>query len=191
MNNRPGFVLNDLRRALQKLQAWDCLNPPRVDMCADLAWVKQTIDEALKRSETCICPSCVGFGNHGDLPCFMCGGDGEIPIIQLEWISRGYVMKAWRIQAGLGIRSAAERAGLQASDILKLEKGLLDNSQWETLLKVKECDHEIVEDDIGSAVCRKCGEYFGWYCPNSKTHLCEYTIDEDCCDHCGNPEERK
>lgn len=138
MNNRPGFILNDLRRALQKLQASDCFkHPPQVDHCIDLSQVKQTIDEALKNSETVRCPACCsGTFTMSANPCHMCGDGEEIPVIQLEWISRGYMMKAWRIQAGLGIRSAAERAGLQPSDILKLEKGLLDNSQWETLLKV-------------------------------------------------------
>jgi hypothetical protein len=34
--------------------------------------------------------------------------------------------------------------------------------------------------------------YSRWYCPKSKDHLCHYDKgNEDECDFCGNPEERK
>lgn len=51
-------------------------------------------------------------------------------------------------------------------------------------------EHRIVEDDCGSAICVKCNKDFGWYCQISTTHFCEYEGDE-CCIHCGAPEERQ
>ena len=54
----------------------------------------------------------------------------------------------------------------------------------------KRCEHVIVEDDCGSAICIKCSKDFGWYCQISTKHFCEYEGDE-CCIHCGAPEERQ
>lgn len=45
-------------------------------------------------------------------------------------------------------------------------------------------------DEWDSAECAICGADLGWWCPKSKTHLCEYKVDEWCI-HCGEPEERK
>lgn len=60
-----------------------------------------------------------------------------------------------------------------------------------------ECEHIIVPSRFGWAECSKCGARFeGWYCPSSKSHLCDYeqedgTYDEDQCRYCGQPLERK
>jgi len=37
----------DLRAALATIGEWDCLNPPRADLLADLPWLRQVVDEAL------------------------------------------------------------------------------------------------------------------------------------------------
>lgn len=54
--------------------------------------------------------------------------------------------------------------------------------------------HEGVADDwndgIYDASCAVCGTNFGWWCPKSPTHYCEYEFD-DWCKWCGQPEERK
>ena len=42
-----------------------------------------------------------------------------------------------------------------------------------------------------SAICSKCGKDFGWYCPISSKSFCEYTGDDECCVHCGEPEGRQ
>ena len=50
---RCSQLLNEqrsLRAALKRIQAWDCLNPPRIDLCADLPWLRCLVDEALKGS---------------------------------------------------------------------------------------------------------------------------------------------
>lgn len=52
------------------------------------------------------------------------------------------------------------------------------------------CQHIIIEDEFGSAVCEKCKEDFGWFCPIAGDSICEYSGDEWCI-HCGEPEERK
>lgn len=38
--------------ALRKIQQWDCLNPPRSDLLADLPWLKRLVDEALGDSQS-------------------------------------------------------------------------------------------------------------------------------------------
>ena len=63
-----------------------------------------------------------------------------------------------------------------------------------------DCNHPNLEVSkyIDHASCRDCGFYTsGWYCETSPTLECEYYCsetgyyDEDCCIHCGKPEERK
>lgn len=58
-----------------------------------------------------------------------------------------------------------------------------------------ECKHEPMQD-IGH--CSDCGfKTKGWFCKYSPTNECDYydkendEYDEDCCIHCGLPEERK
>lgn len=41
-----------MRAGLETLRAWDCLNPPRTDLLADLGWVARTIDAALAKVKT-------------------------------------------------------------------------------------------------------------------------------------------
>jgi len=38
---------NDLRATLHSIQSWDCLNPPRADLLADLPWLRRLVDDAL------------------------------------------------------------------------------------------------------------------------------------------------
>jgi hypothetical protein len=38
---------NRLRAALELIQKWDCLNPPRSELCADHPWLKRLVDEVL------------------------------------------------------------------------------------------------------------------------------------------------
>ena len=36
-----------LRAALERIQKWDCLNPPRADLLGDLPWLRKLVDEAI------------------------------------------------------------------------------------------------------------------------------------------------
>ena len=45
-------------------------------------------------------------------------------------------------------------------------------------------------DDSESGACWICGKDFGWYCPDSPNHACEYSQEEGCI-YCNQPEERK
>lgn len=61
---------------------------------------------------------------------------------------------------------------------------------------VAACPHELGCTDYGSAVCLHCDRRFGWWCPASPTHKCNYkqpdgTYNEDNCTYCHNPDERK
>lgn len=40
-----------LKAALRKIQQWDCLNPPRPELLADLPWLKRLVDEALTSND--------------------------------------------------------------------------------------------------------------------------------------------
>lgn len=39
-----------LKAALIKIQQWDCLNPPRSELLADLPWLKRLVDETLTQA---------------------------------------------------------------------------------------------------------------------------------------------
>lgn len=77
---------------------------------------------------------------------------------------------------------------------IKLEINKL-NAQLKELKHDCKCyEHIINKNDC--AVCDVCGEYFGWWCPESPDHVCDYnqkdgSYDEDNCRYCGDPEERK
>ena len=52
--------------------------------------------------------------------------------------------------------------------------------------------HENHVGDCYSASCAVCGEDFGWWCPKSPTHYCEYDeTDTYGCKWCHEPDERK
>lgn len=53
------------------------------------------------------------------------------------------------------------------------------------------CGHVYTETNYGGAYCAVCGADGGWWCPDSKDHLCHYTKSYDSCDFCGASEERK
>lgn len=53
------------------------------------------------------------------------------------------------------------------------------------------CKHVYKQTEYGAAYCAVCGDRSGWWCPDSADHLCHYSKDYDCCDFCGEPEERK
>lgn len=84
---------------------------------------------------------------------------------------------------------------------------------WEILQD--ECIHELEKFHEG-AICKKCEQYFGWYCPKSPDNQCHYFVFEyenktglllangetmelnkpdyetfDSCIFCGQPKERK
>jgi hypothetical protein len=39
--------IDTLETALLAIQSWDCLNPPRSELCADHPWLKRLVDAAL------------------------------------------------------------------------------------------------------------------------------------------------
>jgi hypothetical protein len=55
----------------------------------------------------------------------------------------------------------------------------------------KHCLHMVIESEFGGAECGVCGQDFGWFCPIGLKSICEYTDGDECCIHCGQPEERK
>lgn len=55
----------------------------------------------------------------------------------------------------------------------------------------KRCEHRVVQNLDAGAECIKCSKDLGWYCQVSPKFYCEYTDDDECCIHCGAPEERQ
>jgi hypothetical protein len=40
----------EAEQALRTIQQWDCLNPPRADLLADLPWLRRVVDAALEQA---------------------------------------------------------------------------------------------------------------------------------------------
>lgn len=98
---------------------------------------------------------------------------------------------------------------------LKFLESEITRINKEIRLIKRTCTHNIVGKKDSSARCDICGSYFGWWCPESKDHVCHYESEhgivelidgtavsvpkdhdpdyecDDWCIFCGNPEERK
>lgn len=68
----------------------------------------------------------------------------------------------------------------------------LERDAKEARLVAGSCQHGSVFQDLDAgAVCIKCSKNLGWYCNVSPKHYCEYNDQDECCFHCGEPEERQ
>lgn len=56
---------------------------------------------------------------------------------------------------------------------------------------IRQCKWHIVVRKGDSARCDICQMDFGWWCPKSEDHTCEYPDDSEYCKFCGEPSERK
>lgn len=85
-----------------------------------------------------ICPTCAGskvvVASHArmadgssrwglQLPCFQCGGSGEVPAEMANWIEEGRRMREARIARRTGLREEAARRGISASKLSNMESG--------------------------------------------------------------------
>lgn len=59
------------------------------------------------------------------------------------------------------------------------------------LAQCEAVEHVEVVQVNETATCTTCGVSTGWYCPTSPNKTCCYSVDEDFCDYCGSPDERK
>ena len=77
------------------------------------------------------CPQCNGFGKLAmptlflQAACPLCEGSGEVAEYHLDWKAQGAELKANRIKARLGLREAARQQEMDASNLSKMERGLI------------------------------------------------------------------
>lgn len=86
--------------------------------------------------KTIKCPQCEGFGRvffafpftrkaAEGMPCPLCAGAGTAAGEFKIWKERGALLKARRISSGLTLREAANHFSIDASNLSKMERGLM------------------------------------------------------------------
>lgn len=131
-------------------------------------------------------------------------------LITIERVDRGLIRPAWwpadfdwppTLSDAEAMRAVSEGIPCTAEDVaaeelrqkregtVGLPESLRDASKF--LERIKRCQHNVKQGLDGEAVCIKCNEDLGWYCPSSREHVCEYTDIHECCVYCGQPEERQ
>lgn len=58
-----------------------------------------------------------------EMPCSLCQGSGTIQEEQLRWYEDGRLMRAERINRGVGLRQEAEIRGMLPSELSNMEQG--------------------------------------------------------------------
>ena len=89
------------------------------------------------------------------------------------------------------ISKTLRESGVDVDAFLMRCKETIDGCYESALKKASSCEHQVGHDNDDSAVCVKCNYDLGWYCYISPKSYCEYTGDDECCVHCGAPEERQ
>lgn len=85
-----------------------------------------------------LCTSCDGFGKHFSRPiivkgktkiiemqCDLCNGTGKIEDEKIDWIIKGEELKKYRLRKNFSIREAARVLGMDASNLSKMERGVI------------------------------------------------------------------
>jgi RecJ-like exonuclease len=85
-----------------------------------------------------LCTSCDGFGKHFgrpvlikgkvtviELTCQLCEGTGKIPDEKIEWVIQGQQLRKYRLQQDISLRSAAKMLNIDASNLSKMERGII------------------------------------------------------------------
>ncbi len=86
-----------------------------------------------------LCTFCDGFGKHFTRPilkddevkvyeikCELCDGTGLIADGKIDWKLKGRKMRDYRVwQMGMGLREAERYLGIDASNLSKMERGII------------------------------------------------------------------
>ena len=79
------------------------------------------------------CPQCNGFKEITDifrrfvLPCPLCMGKGKVANKHVLWIARGKKLRDFRLDVlGIGLREAARKFQVDASNLSKMERGIIN-----------------------------------------------------------------
>jgi len=100
-----------------------------------------------KRKDNNLCPACNGFGKHFSRPikindyiksvhitCDLCEGTGQIDNRKWYWRALGYELKNIRLAKGISLRAAAKMLGVDASNLSKMERGVVEpRNLWHQL----------------------------------------------------------
>jgi len=108
-----------------------------------------------------------------------------------------------RIVEQVGDDIASERGRIEG--IRKRAYGILEEARCKEHVALRKKEPEYISEtpligeiyrfeEWGVVHCEVCGEYLGWYCPDSPDLVCHYDYGASShggCIHCGNPDERK
>lgn len=86
-----------------------------------------------------LCTSCDGFGKlftrpilkdgkikYYEIKCDLCNGTGLIEDEKIDWIVKGRKMRDYRVyKIGMGLREAARYLNIDASNLSKMERGII------------------------------------------------------------------
>lgn len=65
-----------------------------------------------------------------EFDCYLCNGKGEVPKDQIERTDRGNAFRRFRVsELGLGLREAADKWGMKASELSLIEQGMTE-TDW-------------------------------------------------------------
>ena len=81
------------------------------------------------------CIQCDGFGKlfNRDNSCFdcdMCEGSGKMDINHVILKLQGEIIQDWRKSQGLTLRKAAEKYGIDPSNLSKMERGIIKPKKY-------------------------------------------------------------
>jgi len=85
-----------------------------------------------------ICPACDGIGKNfsrpilikgkvsvAEFPCDVCNQTGQITHLKELWVAKGKAIKQYRLERGYGLREAAKKLNVDASNLSKMERGVI------------------------------------------------------------------
>ncbi len=163
-----------LREALVRIQQWDMLNPPRVDMASDLAWLRGVVDAALATPTTA--------GGREDVATDIAGSEPADRGVRAAGDAVG-VTPAAAPEPVRGERLERVRQKLEAMNRIGL---LAEPPSW----YMDNIDNPEIEGGLIEHLREAAGKPSppkGGPKPRCGLGACRYPYESDVCSICGNP----